>query len=95
MSRQSLQVTQDSDRLRRARNDVRRPIRLACLAALHSSGGNPCQVRHTFASTRLIDGANPWYVADQLGHADVEMVFRVYGKFIAAGFQRPGAAGKA
>ena len=52
-------------------------------------------MRHTFASTRLIDGANPWYVADQLGHADVEMVFRVYGKFIAAGFQRPGAAGKA
>ena len=52
---------------------------------------NPYQVRHTFASSRLTDVANPWYVADQLGHADVEMVFRVHGKFIAADFQRPKA----
>jgi integrase len=34
-------------------------------------------------------------IADQLGHADVEMVFRVYGKFSAADFQRPKATGKA
>ncbi len=56
---------------------------------------NPYQVRHTFASTHLTDGANPWYIADQLGHADVEMVYRVYGKFIAADFQRPKAQGRA
>ena len=30
----------------------------------------------------LTAGANPWYVASQLGHEDVEMVFRTYGKFI-------------
>ena len=56
---------------------------------------NPYQVRHTFASSRLTAGANPRYIADQLGHADVEMVFRVYGKFIAADFQRPSASAKA
>jgi integrase len=29
----------------------------------------PYQVRHTFASSRLTDGHNPWFVAQQLGHA--------------------------
>ena len=50
---------------------------------------NPYQVRHTYASTLLTAGENPWYVAQQLGHADVEMVFRVYGKFIGQDYQRP------
>jgi len=51
---------------------------------------NPYQARHTFASTRLTDGANPWWMADQLGHEDVEMVYKIYGKFIASNFQRSG-----
>ena len=50
---------------------------------------NPYQVRHTYASTLLTDGHNPWYVAAQLGHEDVEMVFRVYGRFIREDYQRP------
>jgi integrase len=52
---------------------------------------NPYQVRHTFASALLTAGANPWYVAQQLGHVDVQMVFRVYGKFIGEDYQRPQA----
>lgn len=52
---------------------------------------NPYQMRHTYASTRLTAGANPWYIADQLGHTDVEMVFKIYGKFIPKNFQRAGA----
>lgn len=52
---------------------------------------NPYQIRHTFASTRLTAGANPWYMADQLGHADVTMVFKTYGKFIREDFQKPKA----
>ncbi|WP_440588405.1 Arm DNA-binding domain-containing protein [Bordetella genomosp. 11] len=52
---------------------------------------NPYQMRHTYASTRLTAGANPWYIAAQLGHADVEMVFKIYGKFIPKNFQRAGA----
>jgi integrase len=43
---------------------------------------NPYQVRHTFASALLTAGVNPYYVASQLGHVDVQMVFRTYGKFI-------------
>lgn len=53
---------------------------------------NPYQIRHTFASTLLTAGANPWYVASQLGHEDVEMVFRTYGKFIREDYQKPKAA---
>ncbi|WP_303230456.1 site-specific integrase [Comamonas kerstersii] len=52
---------------------------------------NPYQIRHTYASTRLTAGANPWYIADQMGHADVTMVFKTYGKFIREDFQKPKA----
>jgi integrase len=55
---------------------------------------NPYQLRHTYASTLLTAGANPWYVAQQLGHEDVEMVFRTYGKFIREDYQKPRAAAK-
>lgn len=52
---------------------------------------NPYQARHTYASTLLTSGTNPWYVAQQLGHVDVQMVFRIYGKFIPADYQKPKA----
>lgn len=52
---------------------------------------NPYQVRHTYASAMLTAGANPWYVAQQLGHVDVTMVFQTYGKFIAEDYQKPRA----
>lgn len=52
---------------------------------------NPYQIRHTFASTKLTAGANPWYMADQLGHEDVQLVFKTYGKFIRADFHKPKA----
>lgn len=54
---------------------------------------NPYQVRHTYASTLLTSGTNPWYVAQQLGHVDVQMVFKVYGKFISQDYQRPKVSG--
>jgi integrase len=50
---------------------------------------NPYQLRHTYASAMLTAGANPWYVAQQLGHVDVTMVFQTYGKFISVDYQRP------
>lgn len=56
---------------------------------------NPYQMRHTFASSLLTEGANPWYVASQLGHVDVQLVFRVYGKFIPQDYQKPQAAAPA
>lgn len=50
---------------------------------------NPYQARHTFASALLTAGHNPWYVAQQLGHVDVQMVFKIYGKFIPTDYQKP------
>lgn len=54
---------------------------------------NPYQVRHTYASSLLTSGANPWYVAQQLGHVDVQLVFTTYGKFIPQDYKRPKALG--
>lgn len=49
---------------------------------------NPYQVRHTFASTRLTAGANPFWLANQMGHVDGEMVFKIYGKWIPQNYQK-------
>lgn len=46
---------------------------------------NPYQTRHTFASTLLSAGANPLYVAKQMGHKNVEMINRTYGRWIEQG----------
>ena len=46
---------------------------------------NPYQTRHSFASNLLMLGANPLYVASQMGHADTTLVMRTYGKWITAG----------
>lgn len=46
---------------------------------------NQYQTRHTYASHLLSGGENPYFVARQLGHANVAMVMRVYGRWIAQG----------
>lgn len=42
----------------------------------------PYQTRHTFASTLLMNGEPELLVARLLGHSTVEMVRRIYGKYI-------------
>ncbi|APW37118.1 integrase [Rhodoferax koreense] len=54
---------------------------------------NPYQVRHTWASSQITAGVNPWFVADQLGHVDVQLVFTTYGKFMPADYRKPRVAG--
>lgn len=46
---------------------------------------NPYQTRHTYASTLLSRGENPLWLATQMGHVDVEMITRHYGKWIPQG----------
>lgn len=43
---------------------------------------NSYQMRHTYASTLLMQGENPWWLATQMGHENTEMIFKHYGKFI-------------
>ena len=40
------------------------------------------QTRHTFATLMLMAGANPMWVARQLGHATMKMTLEVYSKWI-------------
>lgn len=43
------------------------------------------QTRHSFASNLLSGGENPYHVAKLLRHKNVEMVFKVYGKWLEQG----------
>lgn len=74
---------------------VRKTLWLPLMARAGIPYRNPYQLRHTYASTLLTAGANPWYVSQQLGHEDVEMVFRTYGKFIREDYQKPRAVANA
>ncbi len=38
--------------------------------------------RHSFAVNMLIGGANPFYLAEYLGHCDLTMLYKVYGNLI-------------
>lgn len=40
------------------------------------------QLRHTYASQALSAGANPVWLAKQLGHANTDMIFKHYAKWI-------------
>lgn len=44
----------------------------------------PYQMRHTFATRHISEGINLWQLANWMGHASPEMLFRHYGKFIEA-----------
>ncbi len=41
----------------------------------------PYQCRHTYAATLLAEGANPHYVAHQMGHSTLAMVIRHYARW--------------
>ena len=50
------------------------------------------QTRHTFASNALAAGESPSWVAEMLGHASPEMLFRVYARYIPNRTRRDGSA---
>jgi integrase len=49
----------------------------------------PYQMRHTFATMHISSGENLWKIANWMGHASPEMLFRHYGSFIEE-FQHKG-----
>jgi integrase len=52
----------------------------------------PYQCRHTAATLWLASGENPQWIARQLGHANTEMLFRVYARFVPNLTRRDGSA---
>ena len=52
----------------------------------------PYQMRHTCATLWLGSGEQPEWVARQLGHANTEMLFRIYSRFIPNLTRRDGSA---
>lgn len=43
---------------------------------------NPYQTRHTYASTLLSAGRNAWWLATQMGHKNIAMIVKHYGRWI-------------
>lgn len=62
------------------------PIRHgAWVPALRKSGvryRRPYQTRHTYASMMLTAGESPIWLAQQMGHSDTTMIFKIYGRWI-------------
>jgi len=50
------------------------------------------QTRHTAATLWLASGENPEWVAKQLGHANTEMLFKIYSKYIPNLTRKDGSA---
>lgn len=60
---------------------IREAFRKSCLEA-QVRYRYPYQMRHSFISHALSSGENPLWVAKYVGHKDVSMVLRVYGRYI-------------
>ena len=43
---------------------------------------NPYQTRHTYAHMLIRDNENLWWIANQMGHAGIEMLNKHYGGWI-------------
>jgi len=64
--------------------DIRSQLRIwqRCVKRVGVRYREPYQARHTFATLALMAGANPSYIARQLGHTNANMLFHVYSKWI-------------
>jgi integrase len=67
-------------------------IWLPLLKSLGLPARRPYQTRHTTATLMLGAGENPEWVAHILGHANTQMLFRVYSRFIPNLTRNDGAA---
>jgi integrase len=49
-------------------------------------------MRHTAATLWLASGENPQWISNQLGHANSQMLFTVYGRFVPNMTRQDGSA---
>lgn len=60
------------------RESVWRPLLKRCGVRYR----NPYQTRHTYASFLITQGENLWWIANQMGHKNIEMIMKHYGKWM-------------
>ena len=73
-------------------NNISKRVWYPTLKKAELSDRTPYQTRHTAATMWLASGENPEWVARQLGHANTEMLFKVYSRFIPNLTRRDGSA---
>ncbi|HKJ84069.1 MAG TPA: site-specific integrase, partial [Mariprofundaceae bacterium] len=61
---------------------IRYPLWAHALKAAGVRYRNPYQTRHTYASMLLSSGENPAWIARQMGHTNMQMLLRKYGRYM-------------
>lgn len=63
-------------------NNITKRIWYPLLARLGLEKRRPYQTRHTTATLWLAAGESPEWIANQMGHASTEMLFKVYSRYV-------------
>lgn len=73
-------------------NNFSRRVWYPLLRYLGLEKRNPYQTRHTAATLWLAAGESPEWIARQLGHANTQMLFKVYSRFVPNLTRQDGSA---
>ncbi|MEP4892454.1 MAG: site-specific integrase [Aliiglaciecola sp.] len=73
-------------------NAVTKRVWYPLLNSLQLPKRNPYQMRHTAATLWLASGESPEWIANQMGHANTEMLFRVYSRYVPNLTRQDGSA---
>lgn len=73
-------------------NNFARRVWYPLLRYLDLEKRNPYQMRHTAATLWLAAGESPEWIAKQLGHANTQMLFKVYSRFVPNLTRQDGSA---
>ena len=70
-----------NEQLKRPDREFQRAWKIALDKSTIDWNVRPKDLRHFFGSTMLNRGANPMEIANQMGHASVEMLIKRYGHY--------------
>ena len=73
-------------------NNITKRVWYPLLAHLSLEKRRPYQTRHTAATLWLAAGEAPEWIARQMGHANTEMLFKVYSRYVPNLTRRDGSA---
>lgn len=73
-------------------NNITKRVWYPLLAKLRLTKRRPYQTRHTAATLWLAAGETPEWIARQMGHANTEMLFKVYSRYVPNLTRKDGSA---